>query len=459
MRTFRQLNNLTGWLVFAVAAAVYTRTVEPTASFWDCGEFIAAAYKLQVPHPPGAPLFLLIYRLFSFLALGDPQQVAYWMNIASALCSAFTVLFLFLTIVLLGRKMTGASGNPPTAAQTVGLLGAGVVGALSYAFSDSFWFSATEAEVYAMSSLFTAFVVWAALRWERLEDPNAAGRWLILIAYVMGLSIGVHLLNLVTVPALALLFYFKQYRRPTFGGGLLALAIGGCLIFGVMLGVRIVLPTVAGEFELVAVNTLGMPFGSGIGVFAVLFLAALVYGIRHSIRQRKVWLNTALLGFAFVLIGYSSYTLAVVRSNHNPPINENQPDDVLSLVYYLGLKQYPSRPLLYGPHFTAPYAGQERGAPIYVKGKDAYEVADYDRTIRYDPRHLTLLPRIYSQDRGNPDAYRQILGLPEGKKPTMADNLRFLFGHQLGHMYGRYFMWNFAGRESDAEGAGWLASL
>ncbi|MES2731014.1 MAG: DUF2723 domain-containing protein [Bacteroidota bacterium] len=457
MRNFRLLNNLTAWLVFGVAAYVYTHTVEPTASFWDCGEFIATAYKLQVPHPPGAPFFLLTYRLFSFLALGDVTQVAFWMNITSALCSAFTILFLFWTITLLGRKMM-RTPTEPTKAQTLGLLSAGVVGALAYTFSDSFWFSATETEVYAMSSLFTAFVVWATLKWELIEEENTSLRWLLLIAYVMGLSIGVHLLNLVTVPALALLFYFKRYQ-PTLRGGLLTFTIGIAIIFLVMLGVRIVLPTLAGEFELIAVNSLGLPFGAGIIGFLVLFLGALIYGIRYSIRQQKVWLNTALLAFAFVLIGYSSYTVAIIRSGHNPPINENEPDDVLSIVYYLSLKQYPTRPLLYGPHFTAPYIDQEEGGPIYIKGEDKYEVADHDRNLVYDPRHQTLLPRMYSKDPAHVATYRQLMGLPEGKKPSLADNFRYMFSHQLGFQYGRYFMWNFAGRESDRQGASWLASL
>jgi hypothetical protein len=455
MRHFRLLNNLSGWLVGIVAAFVYVRTIEPTASFWDCGEFIATAYKLQVPHPPGAPLFLLTYRLFSLLALGDPQQVAFWMNLASALCSAFTIMFLFWTITLLGRKMLRVPFDQLTTAQGLSLLSAGLIGSLAYTFSDSFWLSATETEVYAMSSLLTAFVVWATLKWELLENPNQSLRWLLLIAYVLGLSIGVHLLNLVTVPALALIFYFHKYK-PSFKGLFLTLSIALGIIFFIMIGVRIVLPTLAGEVEIMAVNRLGLPFGSGILFFVLLFVGALVYGILYSIRKQKVWLNTALLAFAFVLIGYSSYTLALIRSNYNPPINENQPDNVLRFVYYLNLKQYPTRPLVYGPYFSAPYVGQERSGPIYIKGKDQYEVADYDRDIQFDRKQSTLFPRMYSRDRGHPQVYQQILGLKEGQKPTFADNLRYLFGHQLGYQYARYFMWNFAGRESDKQGASWL---
>lgn len=463
MPHFHRLNALLGWLVAALSAFVYIRTVEPTASFWDCSEFIATAHKLQVPHPPGAPLFLLVYRLFSLLSFGDVTRVAYWMNVSSALCSAATVLFLFWTIVLLGRKLLGVAVAQLTIAQAVGLWGAATVGALAYGFSDSAWFSATEAEVYAMSSLFTAFVVWAMLRWETITDESAATRWLLLIAYATGLSIGVHLLNLVTVPALTWLFYARR-NVPTLKGSALAIGAGLGIVFALMIGVRIVLPTLAGEVEIAAVNRLGLPFGSGLLAFGTVFVGALVWGIRWSVQRQRAALNAVLLGFAFVLIGYSSYTAVLIRSNYNPPINENQPDNVLRFVYYLSLKQYPTRPLLYGPYFTAPVVDVRKGDPVYIRGKDRrnacrYEIADYERKIVFDPRQQTLFPRVHNRDGDNPAAYRRILGLSEGQKPTFGDNLRFLFTHQLGHMYARYFLWNFVGRESDREGAGSLLAM
>ncbi len=450
---------MTGWAVFTVAATVYIQTVEATASWWDCGEFIAASYKLLIGHPPGAPFFLLVGRLFSLLAGNDVTKVAYWLNILSALCSAFTILFLFWTIVLLGKKLIPQPKATYTSAQAFGLLASGVIGALAYAFSDTFWFSAVEAEVYAMSSLFTAFVVWAMLRWERADDESTANRWLLLIAYAVGLSIGTHLLNLVALPALAFIYYFKKYK-PSWKGNLLTLVAGGVLVMGLMVGMRTGLPSLAGSFDIFFVNTLGLPFGSGVVVFGVLFLGILTGGIRYSIVKHKVLLNTALLGFTFVLIGYTSYTIILVRANFNPPFNLNNPHDVPGFMYYLNMEQYGAgRPLLYGPDFTADILEYKKGAPNYVKGKDKYEAYDYRYTPVYDRKHLTLFPRLYSRDRNYPEAYRQLLGLREGEKPIMADNLHYFFTHQLGHMYGRYFMWNFAGRDNDQQDAGWQASL
>ncbi|MDO1449136.1 DUF2723 domain-containing protein [Rhodocytophaga aerolata] len=458
MLSFNRLNNLTGWAVFAVASLVYVATVEPTASLWDCGEFIASAFKLEVGHPPGAPFFLLLGRMFSFLAGSDVSKVAYWINILSALSSAFTILFLFWTITLLARKFLPVP-QQPTLPQTVSVLAAGAVGALAYAFTDSFWFSAVEAEVYALSSLLTAFVVWAMLRWENTQTESAANRWLNLIAYVIGLSVGTHLLNLVALPVLAFIYYFKKYK-PSLLGGVLTLGVGLLLIGLLMVGMRTGLPSLAGKFDIFFVNTLGMPFGSGVICFALICLGALVYGIWYSIKHGKSMLNTALLAITFVLIGYSSYSVILIRAQYNTPVNLNNPDDVASFMNYLNMKQYGSgRPLLYGPYFTAPLIDQEQGAPEYVKRNNEYEILDHDLVNVYEPTQMTLLPRIYSHDPNHVALYRQMLGLREGQKPTFGDNLRFLFSHQLGHMYGRYFMWNFAGKESDQEGAGWMASL
>jgi hypothetical protein len=304
--------------VFLVAAFTYVRTVEPTASWWDCGEFIAAAYKLLIGHPPGAPFFLLTGRLFSLLAGSDVTQVAYWINISSALFSAFAILFLFWTITLLGRKLAPAAETENDPAQTFGVLAAGVVGALSYAFSDSFWFSAVEGEVYGLSSLFTAFVVWATLRWERLNDPAAANRWLVLIAYVMGLSLGAHLLNLVTLPALALVYYFKQFK-PTFRGVVLAIGAGLAVTFGLMTGLRITLPSLAGSWTCFSSIPSACPFGSGVWVVLGLLAGGLAYGIYASARRQKVVLNTALLGLSFVLMGFASYFTIIIRANSRLP--------------------------------------------------------------------------------------------------------------------------------------------
>jgi membrane protein CcdC involved in cytochrome C biogenesis len=324
-------------------------TVEPTASFWDCGEFIACAYKLQVPHPPGAPLFLLLGRFFSLFAGADVTKVAYWINMLSVLTSALTVLFMHWTIVLIGRKAYQKPFSDLTQGETFTLLGAGFIGALAYAFSDSFWFSAVESEVYAMSSFFTAIVVWAAFKWELIEDEASANRWLIFIAYLVGLSIGVHLLNLVTVPALALLYYFKKTHKPSYKGGFLALLVG-LVILGVINSLIIPgIPSMAFQFELLFTNGLGMPYGVGVSLFLILFLGALIGAIRYSILKNKVHLNVSLLALCFVLIGYLSYTLALVRSNYNTPLNENNPSNILNFVKYLKREQYGERSLLYGP--------------------------------------------------------------------------------------------------------------
>lgn len=450
--SFQRTNNITGWITFAIALIVYWLTFEETASYWDCGEFIAVSYKLEVPHPPGAPLFLLLGRIFSFLAMGDVTKVAYWINFMSVLASAFTILFLFWSITLFGRKMMNAAKSDSfTVDKTILLMGAGLIGALSYTFSDSFWFSAVEAEVYAMSSFFTAFVVWGILKWDVIEDDSKANRWLILIAYMMGLSIGIHMLNLVTIPALGLIYYFKKYE-PSRWGIAAALIISVAIIMFINDFIVPGLPSLAGNFEVFFVNTLGLPFGSGVIVFALIIISALVFGIRYSHINNKPLLNTFLLSTTFILIGYCSYATIVIRSNFNPPINENAPRDVMTFVSYLKREQYGSRPLLFGPLFTSKPIDVKYGAPVYKKGKDKYEIADRKFDYVYDVE--TFFPRAWSSDYA--DSYRNILGLKEGQKPTFGQNIYFMFKQQIGNMFMRYFMWNYAGRESDEQGSDWM---
>lgn len=454
---FQKVNNLTGWAVFTIALIVYWITMEPTASYWDCGEFIAVSYKLEVPHPPGAPLFLLIGRLFSFLSFGDETQVAYWINFSSVLAGAFTSLFLFWTTVLFGRKlMKIRTPEELTTDRTWVLMGAGMVAALTFTFCDSAWFSNVEAEVYAMSSFFTAFVVWAMLKWDLIEDESKANRWLLLIFYMMGLSIGIHLLNLVTIPALALIYYFKKYK-PGRWGVVAAMLFSLFIIFFINNLIIPGLPSMAGNFEIFFVNSLGLPFGSGVIVFALILIAALVYGIRYAQHHQKPILNTFLLATTFILIGYSSYAMIVIRANFNPPINENDPSDVMSFVRYLKREQYGSRPLLYGQYFTAQVEGYDEGEAIYVKGEEKYELADRKISYKYSAKDQTLLPRIWSTDAQHQQIYRDLLGLREGERPKFfSDNLYYMFSHQIGWMYVRYFFFNFAGRESDNQNANWI---
>lgn len=454
--SFQKFNNIVGWVVFAIALITYWLTMEETASYWDCGEFISVSYKLEVPHPPGAPLFLLIGRIFSFLAMGDVTKVAYWINFSSVLASAFTSLFLFWSITLFGRKLMKLGKDSEIGEGHIWtLMGAGLVGALAYTFSDSAWFSAVEAEVYAMSSFFTAFVIWAMLKWDVIEDESKANRWLLLIFYMMGLSIGIHLLNLVTIPALALIYYFKKYK-PTTWGVVASMLVSLLIIFFINDIIIPGLPSIAGKFEVVFVNSFGLPFGSGAIFFTIVLLGALVYGILYSQKNNKVVLNTFMNAVAFILIGYASYALVVIRSNDNPPIDENDPSDVMSFVSYLKREQYGSRPLLFGPYYYAQPIDIKEGASIYKKGKDKYEEVDRKFEYVYKESEQTLLPRIYSSDPDHIRIYEDNLGLRPGEKPNFIDNMTFMFDHQIGWMYVRYFFFNFAGRESDMQNADWL---
>ncbi|KAA9331177.1 glycosyltransferase family 117 protein [Adhaeribacter soli] len=455
MRTYNLINNLVGWAVFLIATLVYVITLEPTASFWDCGEFIACSYKLLVPHPPGAPFFLLVGRIFSMFA-ADPTKVAVMVNLLSGLSSSFTVLFLFWTITMLGRKMFVSSPDQtPTSAQTWLLMGAGAVGALAFTFTDSFWFSAVEAEVYAMSSFFTAIVFWAMLKWEARSEEAMADKWLILIAYLTGLSIGVHLLNLLAIPAIAFIYYYRK-KRATPTGAIVTFIVSAVIIVLILWGIIPGLPSLAGKFEVFFINNMGLPFGSGIMIFLALFLVALFFAFRYSYRKNLRWLNTSLLCFVFILIGYSSYMMIPIRSAYNPTIDENDPENIVSFVSYLKREQYGDRPLFYGPQFNAQPIDEEQTEPRYIKGKDKYEIVDYKTEPIYDPKDMALLPRIYSGQPGHIQEYKKWVNIQDGVKPTMGQNLSFLFRYQFGHMYWRYFLWNFVGRDGDIQQSGVL---
>jgi len=452
---FRKTNNLVGWLVFVVSLITYWLTMEETASYWDCGEFIAVSYKLEVSHPPGAPLYMLLGRLFSFLAFGDVTKVAYWVNFLSVLVASLTILFLFWSITLFGRKLMGIKNDSEiTDSQVYTIIGAGVIGSLAYTFSDSFWFSAVEAEVYAMTAFFTALTVWGVLKWDVIEDESIANRWLLFIAYIIGLSIGVHMLNLVTIPALALIYYFHKYKITRWGIVATMLISGGLVLF---INDLIVpgLPSLAGNFEIFFVNNLNMFFGSGVIVFCLLIAIGLTYGIYYSHKNNKVELNIFFLSTAFILIGYGSYTTIVIRSNYNTAINENSPKDVMSFVRYLKREQYGSRPLLFGTYFTDNPIAVKEGAPVYIKGKDKYEISYRQTEYEYEPGAKTIFPRAWEPE--GKDSYESIMNLKKGQRPTFVQNIAYMFKHQISYMYMRYFMWNFAGRASDLDGAGWLS--
>jgi hypothetical protein len=454
MLNYQRINNIVGWLVFAIAAVVYTLTLEPTTSFWDCGEFISACYKMQVMHPPGAPFFMLTGRIFTLFA-SDPSQVAWTVNFLSGITSAFTILFLFWTITAFGRKMIEKTGSM-SSGSLLALMGAGVVGALAYTFTDSFWFSAVEGEVYAYSSFFTAVVFWAILKWERVADEADSNRWLILIAYLMGLSIGVHLLNLLAIPAICFVYYFRKYE-PSRAGVIYTLLISGAVLGFVQYGVIPGITTLSAYSDLFFVNTIGLGFGSGVVIFISLLLAAIVYGIWYTHKHGKVLYNSALLALSFIIMGYGTYAMIVIRSASNPPIDMNNPENVFTLLSYLNREQYGDRPLLYGPYFTADVVDQKEGKMRYRKGEDKYIPTGRDIEAIYDPAHQTIFPRAYKRagtQQRHIDFYKQWLGLRDGQKPTFSDNINFLVSYQLGHMYFRYFMWNFVGRQNDIQGQG-----
>jgi len=452
---FNKVNNIAGWMVCLIACTVYLLTMEPTASFWDCGEFISTAYTLGVPHPPGAPLFLLIARFFIILFGNDPHTAARAVNTMSALASGFTILFLFWTITHFARKLIQRNDEPLSRQSIFLVISAGAVGALAYTFSDSFWFSAVEGEVYAMSSLFTALVFWAILKWEQQFDKPGADKWLIFIFYMMGLSIGVHLLNLLTIPAIIMVFYFKRFK-VTKRNTIIAL-LAGVFIFGIVQqGIIQYSIKLASWFDIYFVNTLGTPFFVGFAFFFLLVAAAITLGIRLAAKRKLYYLKLALWSLAFVLLGYSTYLTTMVRSNANPGVDMYNIDNPISLEGYLGREKYGDWPVVYGPDFTerAPYV---KNGDEYTKGKNKYEITGikYKQDWAGAPS-AHFFPRMYDSDneRGQVDCYRQFAGLDQNETPTMSDNLRYFMKYQAGWMYMRYFMWNFAGKQNDLQGFG-----
>ncbi len=464
-KLFKKTNNIIGWAIFTIATIVYFLTIEPTASFWDCGEFIASGFKLEVGHPPGAPFFMLLTRLFTMLA-PTTELVPVFANALSALASSFTILFLFWTITHLARKFFETEDKEMILWQLVLVIGSGVVGALAYTFSDTFWFSAVEGEVYATSSLFTALVFWAILKWENVANEPHSNRWLILIAYLMGLSIGVHLLNLLAIPAIVMVYYFKKYKATPWGI-VSALALSVVLLLILMYGIIQGVVVFASKFELLFVNSFGLPYKSGFIFFVLAIIGLIVWGIRYSTRKSFPVLNSIVTGLLVVLIGYSSFAIIVIRSAANPPMDQNSPDNMFSLLYYLNREQYGDRPLVSGPSFNAPITDRTDGSPVYIPRNGRYEIASYKSKFSYDERFVSLFPRMHSSEENHVNAYKEWTNMrgravrirTGGEQevryvPTFSENLKFFFKYQLGHMYWRYFMWNFAGRQNDLQGHG-----
>ena len=459
MKQYKTVNNLVGWITFLIAATVYCMTIEPTASFWDCPEFITTAYKLEVGHPPGAPFFMLTANLFTQF-VSDPALVAKMVNYMSALMSGACILFLFWSITHLVRKLVITDETNITRGQLITVMGSGLVGALAYTFSDTFWFSAVEGEVYAYSSMFTAIVFWLILKWEDVADQPHSDRWIILIAYLTGLSIGVHLLNLLCLPAIVLVYYYKKVPGANAKGSLLALAGSMVLVAAVLYGIVPGVVKVGGWFELLFVNSLGMPFNTGVIVYVALLAAAIIWGIYESyneksrtrmnlsflltiamlgipfyghgasaviigilvlgvlaaylfasklnekIRMSARTMNTALLCTMMIMVGYSSYALIVIRSVANTPMDQNSPEDIFTLGEYLGREQYGTRPLFYGPAYSSKVA---------LDVEDGYCV----------PRQKSTDTKYVRKEKTSPDEKDSYVELPGRVEYEYAQNMLF----------------------------------
>ncbi len=465
--TFKRINNITGWIVCLVACTVYIMTMEATGSFWDCGEFASSAYKLQIPHPPGAPLFVLIGRLF--MVPFDPQHAATGVNLMSTLSSGFTILFLFWSITHFAKKLVRSGNNELNGEQMFAVMAAGAIGALAYTFSDSFWYSAVEGEVYALSSFFTAIVFWGMLKWEDAVTEEqkkgitghftSADRWLILIFYLMGLSIGVHLLNLLTIPAMVMIYYYKRYKVTNWG--VVAAFLIGCVLTG-FIQKAVIQWTIkgAGNFDILFVNDFGMPFFTGFAFFFILIGVLIFFGLRIAVKNNWNFLRLGLWSFAFMLLGYSTYFTTLIRSNADPVVDMFNVDNPVNLVGYLGREQYGDWPILKGQDFTANPSEQEV-VETYIKGKDQYVKNGRKMVTTYASEDQHIFPRMWDQsnDQGHADYYASFAGIGKDPKtgeymgtPTMADNISFFAQYQLGWMYLRYFMWNFAGKQDDVQG-------
>ena len=455
-KQFTLSHRICALLAFLVSAVTYLLTIEPSASFWDCGEFIASSYKLEVGHPPGNPMFQLIARFFTLF--GDNMHAAVLVNAMSALCSALTIFFLYLTIVWFAKRLVKPSQSGEyTLASAISVLGAGLVGSLSYCFSDTFWFSAVEGEVYAMSSLFTAVVFWAMTMWYDHADAPHADKWIVFIAFLMGLSIGVHLLNLLMIPALVFMYYYrKREDRPYSFWENCKIFLVGVLILALIYFIFIpLLPKLAAYVDLFFVNVLGLPYNSGAVFFLVALFALCFWGLFFTLKRKKLFWNTTLLCVTTILIGFSIFSVDIIRSCAKTPTNEYQPDNAFTLVRYLSREQYGKTPLVYGQYFDAPYDLKTESYWAPMDGK--YIKADAPIDADYLSEGKMLFPRMWAS---SPDGrYEEVYeSYMDGKgkkvagsvhrKPTMGANLRYFFDYQLGWMYWRYFMWNFVGRQN-----------
>jgi hypothetical protein len=501
---FKKWNLILGWFAFLIAFITYSLTVEPTVSFWDAGEYILTSSKLQVGHPPGAPFFQMMGAFFSIFAT-DPTQIGLMINMMSATASAFTILFMFWSIVLLIKQVV-MNNNESSKGQNAAILGAAFVGSLSFAFTDSFWFNAVETEVYAMATLIMAVLFYLGLRWGNDMFTPRGNKWLILISFVVGLSFGVHFMGLLTIPAIGLIYYFKNYKTITVKNFVLANLAGIAVLLFVF---KLLAPNILRYFsalEIFFVNSVGLPFNSGSIIAFVLLVGFIIFGIRYTRKKNYVNLNTALLCVTFVVVGFSSWLMLPIRANANVTVNENNPSSARELLAYYNLEQYPKTHLFYGPQFTDQYAGLDENQP-YVDDKPKYEkdealgkyvvVNDFKNgSQNYNSKHASLLPRMWSSEHAENymmysgfldfsiktdyqmqndlrtvvDDFKNAVANGEVdyedyhsflkkygryidiEKPSLIENIYYLFDYQIGYMYWRYFMWNFTGRQDDIQG-------
>ena len=504
------INKLNGWIVFAVASLVYLMTIEDTASLWDCGEYITAAYKLEVGHPPGAPLYMLLGRIFSFFAATD--NVAYFINALSAFSSSFTILFMFWSLTILLKKLVLQSKEKLEDSDKIAIFISATVASLAYTFSDSFWFSAVEGEVYAMASLFTAVIFWAILKWDEamglyeksnFQNGTSPNKWLLLILFLLGLAIGVHLLGILVIPAIGYVIYFRVKQTTPKGfvlAGLLSIVVLGFIQEGIIPGTV----SLASKFEVYYVNSLGLPFYSGSIFFFTLLIALCIWAVRFANKKKNTILSNSLMGLIFLLIGYGSFAVIVIRSNANTPLDENDPENLVTLHSYLKREQYGSAPLAKGQYWNSEYASQEEWKDLsayylrrwvitdgdtdlkaFVNIKDATQWMEKQNTdgfsieekyfesnasirIGATPtyKQTTFFPRMYSSTPRHVSGYKYWSGYnpddetdteigKDGKRvPSTSENLTYFFNYQLNWMYFRYFMWNFSGRQNDIQGHG-----
>ncbi len=479
---YTKLNTIVGWCVFLIAVFVFWSTVEPTASFWDCSENLSVYYKLEVGHPPGEPFLQLFQHVVSLLSFGDVHKVAPIVNRSCGVLSSLTILFLFWCISFFAKKAMTTKGEL-TEATMYAVLGSAFVGAVSFIFADSFWFSAVEASVWSASLCFSTLMFWCATKMYRSSEPE---RWVILISFLIGLSIGVHMLCILVIPAVVFLYFYREHQNnttPKWAAGLLKMVtkdadrqklLAASVAAIVLLGAvkSIVIPgliSAATWFELFFVNSIGLPFNSGVVIYGLTIAALIIWGLVYSKKNNKPATQTAFMSIAVLVIGYCSYMLVVIRANADPPLNEGNPSNTMTLHDYLDRKQYGDFPVLYGPYYTAPLIGYNDEGPMYIedKKKGKYIVSNEMESGKYAPEFCTVFTREWDPNESHPRGYRSWGGTsfdkvsytdPEGKAQVVdrpkffTNNLRYFFRYQLGFMYFRYLLWDFCGRQNDIQG-------